>query len=315
MIRLSVAIIALGCAALAQAEKAPPAAVLTAHQSAVIAVTFAPDGKALASASDDGTVRVWDVATRQERFVVRDTLNKSNPVRFTPDGQALVTLTTNRTVRLVDAERGRTVRTLALPDLVGGPQGFDVAPDGKSLAVVGRSTLLLFNVADGQQTAAYEVHKGYGVCAVAWSPDGKRLATTGSEKTAALVDAASGRIVKTWPLGVNGGSLAFAPDGKTVFAGSEDRKLFACKLDDDQPELLMDGGVPVLTLSRSADGKTLVVGGPGHAPWLMTFADRKVAAAPLDADDWVKSAAQSPDGAWLAGGANGGAVYLWKAPR
>lgn len=86
----------------------------------------------------------------------------------------------------------------------------------------------------------------------------------------------------------------------------------ACDLGTDEAQPIV---VPIMTLATSRDGKTLVIGGPAHAPWLVSISDRKLLDQKLDADDWVKSAAIAPDGAWLAGGANGGEVYLWKMSK
>ena len=70
----------------------PTAAVLTGHTSAVESVAFSPDGKTLATGSDDGSVRLWDVASRRQ--IGRPLTSQSGEVRsvaFSPDGKTLAT--------------------------------------------------------------------------------------------------------------------------------------------------------------------------------------------------------------------------------
>jgi WD40 repeat protein len=73
------------------------------HHSRVVAVTFSPEGKTLASGSADATVRLWDVTTRQPlgdplRGHSKDVLS----VAFSPDGKTLASASQDGTVRLWD---------------------------------------------------------------------------------------------------------------------------------------------------------------------------------------------------------------------
>ena len=150
--------------------------------------------------------------------------------------------------------------------------------------------------------------------AVAFSPNGATLATTGSDNKAELIDAATGKVLNTFKLGLNGVAVAFSGDGKTVFASSPTNQVLQSfdAATGGEGKTLVDKIVPIFSLALSKDGKSLVLAGPGHGPWIVTLPDGKLSEPAYDSDDWVKAATISPDGKWLAGGANGGAVYLWK---
>jgi WD40 repeat protein len=81
----------------------------------------------------------------------------------------------------------------------------------------------------------------------------------------------------------------------------------------NQVRKLTETGGPFHTLALSSDGKMLVASAGGLGPVTISLADGKVSADTYGGDDYLKSAAMSPDGKWLAGGTNRGAICLWKA--
>jgi WD40 repeat protein len=103
-------------------------------------VAFAPDGRTLATASADRTVRLWDLSNRDQPRQLGAPLtghtNEVNGVAFAPDGRTLATASDDQTVRLWDLSNRDQPRQLGAPLTVNSNtvNGVAFAPDGRTLA-------------------------------------------------------------------------------------------------------------------------------------------------------------------------------------
>jgi WD40 repeat protein len=290
---------------------APPDVTLAGHSGAVLDLVFSPDSKRIASVADDGMVKIWSVADKKELFSVAGLHNNENQVRFTPDGKSAISLSSENTLMVLDAGTGKPLKPIVLGNSAGGASALDLSPDGKTVAVAGRGIVRLFDVATGAPKGEYEAHKSYNVTSVAFSADGKLLATAGTDNMATILDAASGKVIRTLKISLNGVAVAFSHDGKKLFVSTTDRVLSSFDLSTGESTRLIEKGVQIFTVAAAKDGKSLV-GGPGHSPWIVTLPDGKLADPAYECEDWVKAAASSPNGQWIAGGGNSGTIYLWK---
>ena len=120
--------------------------LLTGHTSPVTSITFSPDGRTLASGSEDGTIRLWDVVTGAPQRTLTGHTDWVLSVAFSPDGRTLASGSDDQTVRLWDGVTGASQRTLTgHTDWV-----YSVAfsPDGRTLASgSGDGTTLLWDIA------------------------------------------------------------------------------------------------------------------------------------------------------------------------
>jgi WD40 repeat protein len=145
--------------------------VITAHKGAAHAIAFAPDGKALASAGADRTVRLWDPTTGKERRTIQSPRGEAIGVTFSPDG---------RTLAVMAYEAGA------------GQRGY-VAFAGQDQGPIANE-VRFWSVATGEELP--QLSKGMPsarVYTAAFSPDGKTIATAGFDGSIRLWDAASGR--------------------------------------------------------------------------------------------------------------------------
>jgi len=281
------------------------------HEAGVSSVAFSPNGRMLATGSEDHTARLWEVATGKELAVLRSHEGVLS-VAFSPDGRTLATGSSDDTARLWEVTKGTQIAELhvALATSV-----FSVAfsPDGRTLATGSRDTARLWEVATGKQIAMYTVALS-PVSSVAFSPDGRTLVTGADDKTARMWEVATGKEIAVlrgheWPVF----SVTFSPDGRTLATGSGDRTARLWDVASGKEIATFRGHEEgVASIAFSPDGRTLVTGGAwDKTARLWEVASGKEVAVLRVYQYGVASIAFSPDGRTLAIGSGDKTIRLW----
>lgn len=278
---------------------------LNGHASAIQALTFTPDGAALASGGGDATIRLWDLSkpAAQNPRLFSNNLSGVTSLAFSPNGQVLASAVN---LQLWDL-------ATAAPRQISNDYWGMFARDGKMLVSGGPDfEVRLWDMggAEPMQRAGIKGQSTIGVLA----PDGKTLACGDANGTLRLWDV-SGAEPKQRAVLLKENkekilSLAFSPDGKTLAAGDWSAKIRLWNLDEPQPkeQAVLEGPqAATLSLAFAPDGKTLACSAYGVQLW--DFAARtKLRGWQLPGQ--VGSVAFAPDGRHLATGNSNGTIYI-----
>jgi chemotaxis signal transduction protein len=274
-------------------------------------LAYSLDGRQLALAYQDGTVKVWNTGARtcEHRFYGHGA--GVNGVAFSPDGRRLATASLDRTLVIWDLGSERSLFTLRGHEE--GVTGVAFSPDGQVLASTSwDQTLRLWNPATGEPLRVVRGHRG-GMLRLAFHPQGQTLATAGEDGTIKLWEPATGRDLRTLYGHLDAVTgVAFDADGRCLVSGSWDRtvRVWDSRQGVELHRFPGHAGV-VFDVALSRDGRraasaswdrTVKVWDTQTAQEVFTFAEHL---------DIVYAVAFDPSGLRLASGGRDRQVRVW----
>ena len=282
---------------------------MTQHDGPVRCVAFSPDGKMLASGSDDQTVRVWDLATGQPVQTL-PAFSQVTSITFSPDGKTLASGAADRNICIWDLTTGKP-RFM----LWGHSQpvySVSFSPDGKFLASGSSdSTIYLWDAGTGQPLQSLHAPQGI-IASVTFSPAGGAMASASADGTVCLWDLIHFRLLKTLQGHTKAvESVSFSPDGKLLASGSDDQTIRIWDSATGQGVQTIAALGPVTTISFSPDGKTLASGALDKAIRLWDLTTGKPQFTLFGHSQPVYAVSFSPDGKSLASGSADNTIRFW----
>ena len=318
-----------------------------AHRGHVFAIAFSPDGRYLATASEDGSAGVWDTVSGEQASCLAHN-GEVYAVTFSPDGRYLATASWDGTAGIWEVGSGHRRFSLNHEGMV---RGVAFSPDGRYLATASwDGTAGIWEVGSGHRLARlkhkHDVHTVVfshsgrllvtasrdgtakvwetnrwreiaqmshkeNVCAAVFSPDGRYVATASSDKTAGVWEAANGHPVTTMTHGSIVWAVAFSPDGRYLATASGDQTAGTWDATSSRPIAQMTHESEVWDVAFSPDGRFLATASRDSTARVWGTADGQLVS--YLAHPWeVNDVAFSPDARYLATGTMHGVVGVWE---
>ena len=270
---------------------------LLGHAQGIHWASFSPDGELVATASADGTARIWSAADGEVRQILKGHAGEVSTAAFSPDGRRLVTAGRDATARIWDVGSGKEITVLAGHEHPLKSAAF--SPDGERVLTVSQNTARIWNARTAQAIHVLDQHTEEVRCGV-FSPDGSRVVTGSADKTAIIWDVSTGKAlgklaghtapIRDVQLSVDGKriatasdpdarvwdavtlseisvlkghefaiySLAFSPDGELIATGSEDFTARIWSATSGRELHVLPHGHKVFHLDISPDGSRLL---------------------------------------------------------
>jgi len=232
------------------------------HDPFIFHLTYSPNGDRIATASWDGTAKVWDAVNGQELLTLVGHTNRLYEVNFSPDGTKLITASEDQTAKVWDATSGQEILTLS--GQTGTIQGIAFSPDGKFIATGSWDhSAKVWDADNGKEL--FTLTMDTELTDVIFNPDGTRLAASGNDGTITIWDLTKEDRPALFTLTGHTAlitRLAYSPDGQHIASASFDGTAKLWDSSSGEEWLTLSAGSDPLTqVAFSPDGARLATGG------------------------------------------------------
>ena len=227
-------------------------------------VVWSPDGTMLASASQDGTLSLWDTKNESQLWALEAHTDPVYQVAWSPDGTMLATAS-DKTIGIWDSKSGSQLRVMEGHSDWDWVTSISWSPDSNRLASGSSDgTIRIWDVKSGSQLRVMEGHSSL-VTSISWSPEGSRLASGSHDGTIRIWDSENGsklRVLRQHRDGVR--NVVWSPNGSRLASASYDDTIRVWDAErGSQLRVMEDYSHSMVCVAWSIDGTILASGGYG----------------------------------------------------